>query len=121
MPPTAAFRAGEDEAGVIDLTYSIGLSARADGIVRAIAWGGPSFHAGLAPGTRIVAINAKPFGRDVLLAAVRASVDRPLVLTIEQDGRQSDVSIDYVGSLRYPRLERIAGRPDTLAALLDPR
>ena len=39
--PTAAFRAGEDEAGVIDLTYSIGLSTRADGLVRAIAWGGP--------------------------------------------------------------------------------
>ncbi|MHA6766951.1 M61 family metallopeptidase [Sphingobium ummariense] len=119
--PTQAFRASEDESGVADLTYSIGLTARADGTVRSVAWDGPSFRAGMRTGTRIVSVNGVPFGHDVLLAAIRDSVNRSIVLTIEQDGRQSDVRIDYAGPLRYPRLERIADRPDTLATLLTPR
>ncbi|MFZ3485678.1 peptidase M61 [Sphingomonas sp. 3-13AW] len=119
--PSPAFRAGEEEAGVSDLTYSIGLTTRPDGAVRTVAWNGPAFRAGMRPGIRIVAVHAAPFGTEALLAAVRASARQPLVLTIEQDGQRSEVSIPYAGPLRYPRLERIAGRPDTLAALLAPR
>ena len=119
--PTAAFRASEEEAGVADLTYSIGLTVRVDGAVRAVSWDGPAFRAGMRPGTRIVAVNAEPFGHGALLAAVRDSAKHPIALTIEQDGRRSDVAIRYVGPLRYPQLERIADRPDTLATLLAPR
>ncbi len=119
--PTSAFLASEEEAGVADLSYSIGLTARADGTVRAVAWEGPSFRAGLRPGVRIVAVNAAPFGREALLAGVRSSTKAPVVLTIEEDGNRSDVPIPYAGSLRYPRLERIGGRTDTLAALLAPQ
>lgn len=119
--PTSAFRASEEESGVADLTYSIGLAVRADGVVRTVAWDGPSFRTGMRPGVRIVKVNAAPFGRDALLAAVRGSTERPVILTIEQDGQLSDVSIPYAGALRYPRLERIVDRPDTLTALLAPR
>lgn len=119
--PTAAFRASEDEAGVADLTYSIGLTVRDNGMVRTVAWDGPAFRAGMGPGVRIVRVNAAPFDRDALLVAVRGSRNRPVVLTVEQDGRQSDLSIRYAGPVRYPQLERIAGRPDTLAKLLTPR
>lgn len=119
--PTAAFRASEDEAGVVDLAYSIGLTARGDGTIRAVAWGGPSFQAGLRPGIRIVAVDAAPYGRDALLKAVRESGAHPVVLTIEQDGQRSTVPIRYAGTLRYPRLERIMERPDTLSTLLAPR
>ncbi|MDR7156811.1 putative metalloprotease with PDZ domain [Sphingobium xenophagum] len=119
--PTAAFRANEEEVGVVDLTYSIGLTARADGTIRAVAWDSPSYQAGLRPGIRIVAVNAAPYGRDALLNAVRDSVNRPVVLTIERDGQRSEVPIRYAGALRYPQLERITGRPDTLASLLTAR
>jgi predicted metalloprotease with PDZ domain len=60
--PTAAFLANEEEAGVADLTYSIGLTVRADGTVRAVVWEGPSFRAGLRPGVRIVTVSGVPFG-----------------------------------------------------------
>ncbi|WP_413626733.1 M61 family peptidase [Luteibacter sp. Lutesp34] len=119
--PTAAFRASEDEAGVVDLTYSIGLTARADGGIRAVAWDGPSYQAGLRPGVRIVAVNGASYARDALLKAVRESANHPVVLTIEQDGQRSMASLRYAGTLRYPRLERIKERSDTLSTLLAPR
>lgn len=119
--PTAAFRASEEEAGVADLTYSLGLTVRDNGMVRTVAWNGPSFEAGMRPGIRILTVNAAPFGRAALLDAVRGSARRAVVLTIDQDGQKSDVTLKYAGPLRYPRLERIAGRPDTLAKLLAPR
>jgi predicted metalloprotease with PDZ domain len=119
--PTAAFLASEEEDGVTDLSYSIGLTTRPDGTVRSVTWNGPSYSAGMRPGIRVLAVNGAPFGREVILAAIRNSTSRRLVLTIEQDGHRSDVLIVYAGPLRYPRLERIAERPDTLATLLAPR
>lgn len=119
--PTAAFRASEAEAGVADLSYSIGLTVNDKGAVRTVAWDGPAFQAGMRPGVTIVAINAAPFTRETLVAAVRAAGSRPIVLTIDQDGRRSDRAITYAGTLRYPRLERIAGQADTLSPLLTPR
>ena len=119
--PTKAFRASEDESGVTDLTYSIGLTARADGVVRSVAWDGPSFRTGMRTGVRILTVNGGAFSQDVLLDAVRDSANQPIILTIEQDEHKSDVRIDYAGPLRYPRLERIPDRTDTLAGLLAPR
>ncbi|WP_313535296.1 peptidase M61 [Sphingomonas sp.] len=119
--PTAAFRAAEEESEVTDLSYSIGLTVRANGLVRAVVWGAPAFRAGLRPGVRILAINGAAFGSETILAAVRASARHPLALTVEQDGGRSDRPIPYAGPLRYPRLERIADQPDTLGALLAPR
>jgi predicted metalloprotease with PDZ domain len=119
--PTQAFRASEEESEVTDLTYSIGLTVRADGTVRSVAWESPSFSAGMRTGVRILRVNDAPFDQDALLAAVRDSVNHSIILTIEQDGRKSDVRLDYAGPLRYPRLERIPDSTDTLATLLAPR
>ncbi len=119
--PTAAFRASEEEAGVADLTYSIGLSAAKSGIVRSVAWNGPAFRIGLRSGAKISAINAEPYTLERLLSAVRAASNRPVVLTVEQDGRTADRAFNYRGTLRYPKLNRIAGATDKLAALLNAR
>lgn len=119
--PTDAFRASEADAGIADLSYSIGLTVAGNGTVRAVAWNGPAFRAGMRPGVRIVAVNGAAFQVDTLLAAVRDAATRPIVLAVEQEGRRSDRAITYAGTLRYPRLERIAGRADTLATLLTPR
>ncbi|WP_355606031.1 M61 family peptidase [Xanthomonas cannabis] len=119
--PTAAFLASEAEAGVSDLSYSLGLAARADGMVRTVAWNGPAFAAGLRPGTRLLTINGSPFNPEALRDAVRGSASHPIVLGIAQDEHRADVQIRYAGPLRYPRLERLASRPDTLAKLLAPR
>ena len=119
--PTAAFRASEEEAGVSDLSYSIGLSASNNGTVRSVSWKGPAFRAGLRPGLKILAVNAEPYTRERLLSAVRTASKRPVVLTVDQHGRSADRMINYRGTLRYPKLDRIPGVPDELARLLASR
>lgn len=119
--PTAAFRQNEAEGGVADLSYSIGLTVTDGGGVRAVAWEGPAFRAGMRLGVRIVAVDGAPFSRDALLKAVRDAGRKPPILTVEQDGASNDRALRYQGTLRYPRLERIADAPDRLTALLAPR
>lgn len=119
--PTTAFRAAETEAGVTDLSYSIGLSAAANGTVRSVSWDGPAFRSGLRPGVVISAVNAQPYTPETLMSAVRAASGRRIVLTVEQDGQRVDKTLKYAAALRYPKLERIEGAADGLAGLLKPR
>lgn len=119
--PTTAFTASEDEAGVSDLSYSIGITARDDGVIRSVVWNGPAFRARLRAGTRIVKVNGEPYSTAALLAAVRRSAQHPVALEIEQDQQPSSVVLDYRGPLRYPRLVRQADQPDRLSRLLAPR
>jgi predicted metalloprotease with PDZ domain len=119
--PTPTFRQNEQELGVADLSYSVGLTVADDGRVRTVAWGGPAFRAGMAPGVRIKSIAATPYSRSGLDRAVQNTVATPLTLTWDQDGRSFTRTIEYRAGLRYPRLEHIPGRRDGLAVLLTSR
>jgi predicted metalloprotease with PDZ domain len=119
--PTATFRQNEDEGGVADLSWSIGLTVTDKGVVDAVAWNGPAFGAGLAPRTKIVAVQGQPFSTERLLQSVRTAGQAPVTLTIEQDGLRSERAIPYGRTLRYPHLARIEGSADTLTPLLSPR
>jgi hypothetical protein len=55
------------------------------------------------------------------LAAIQSAESEPLNIRIDVNGNKRVVNIDYRGGLRYPHLERIAGAPDRLSALLDAR
>lgn len=119
--PTAAFQQQQDEDGVIDLSYSIGLTVTDKGVVRAVNWNRPAFAAGLAPGSRIVSVQGEPFDSERLVTAVRDAEQAPVRLVVEQDGQRVERVIPYRGTLRYPRLVRVEGTPDMLTPLLAPR
>jgi predicted metalloprotease with PDZ domain len=118
---TAAFRDRERDAGASDLSYSLGLSVAQDGTVKTVAWNGPAFRAGLTVGARITAVHGAPFRSDALELAIRNAATVPVVVQLQVDGEAQEAAIDYRGSVRYPRLERIPGTVDGLAALLRPR
>lgn len=118
--PTEAFRQAEVDGGAIDLSDSIGLAITPAGIVRSVAWNGPAFVSGITPGAHLVSVNGKPYDPELLKAAIQASATTPLDVACEEPGRARTVRIDYRGSLRYPRLARIAGTPDRLGQLLAP-
>ena len=119
--PTAAYLQQQDENGVIDLSHSIGMTVTGTGVVRAVSWNGPAFEAGLAPGNRITAVHSAPFVGEGLVAAVRNAGQIPVQLAVEQDSERVERTLRYEGTLRYPHLARLSGRPDTLTSLLAPR
>ena len=83
-----------------------------------MSWNGPSFRAGLSVGDRIETVNGVAFTPEVLKTAVRAAAAKPVELSVEIDGEKREVRIDYRGTLRYPRLERIPEAPDRLTPFL---
>jgi len=106
-----------------DFTYSLGLSLGHEGEIAAVLWGGPAFNAGLARGTKLVAVNGLAFdGPGQLADAItQAKTDKVPIELLLRDGEHfRDVKIDYHGGLRYPHLERIPATPDRLDDILAP-
>ena len=117
--PSETFR--QDEAGGSNLDYSIGLKTDEKGVVESVVWQGPAFAAGLAAGDRIVSVNEESFSVARLQTAIRDAGRREPELEFDDDGKRQNVQVHYSGTLRYPRLEPIAGKPDRLSALLASR
>jgi predicted metalloprotease with PDZ domain len=119
--PTALFTQLEAEDGAHNLTYSIGITVTAAGVLKSVAWNGPAFRAGLAPGARLLTVNGQPFRLDALDAAIAASSPTGIDVTADADGERAALRIDYRGGPRYPRLERLPNTSDGLTRLLAPR
>jgi hypothetical protein len=66
-------------------------------------------------------VNGQPFSTRALSAAIESAASKPLSFRVDINGSKRVVNIEYRGGLRYPHLERIAGTPDRLSALLDAR
>jgi predicted metalloprotease with PDZ domain len=118
---TDMFVQNETEAGVTDLDTSLGMQLMSNGAVRSVVWNGPAFHAGLSPGQRIISINGQHFSREALLNATSSSGSISLHLTVQNDDARREVTISYMGPLRYPHLERVPGTSDLLTPLLTAR
>lgn len=106
-----------------DYTYSLGLSIGKDGSIGDVRWDSPAFDAGLGTGASVVAVGNQAYDKDVLDDAVKAAKDgkAPIELLVKEFDRYRTVKIDYHGGLRYPHLERIAGKPDYLTPILSAR
>ena len=116
-------RSLDELADATSLLDSIGLVVNKDGIVTRVNWDGPAFAAGLAPGTTLVAVNARSYRPDLLRQAVAAAktAPDPVVLLVKDGDVYRNVAVDYHQGLRYPRLQRVQGAPDLLDEILAPR
>jgi predicted metalloprotease with PDZ domain len=106
-----------------NLAYSLGLRLIGDGTLTQVFWGSPAFAAGLTKGMSVVAVNDRAYKAERLEAAVRANRDgsTPIRLLVKDGETYRTAVIDWRGGLRYPRLERVAGAVDRLAAIQSPR
>lgn len=120
--PTRYHRRLERAANEIDLTFSLGAALREDFTVIDVLPGSAAAQAGLAPAMKLVAVNGRRVTRDVLRAALRATASTPnLELLVDNDDQLRTLHVAYKGGDRFPRLTRIAGRPDLLAAIFAAR
>jgi predicted metalloprotease with PDZ domain len=106
-----------------DFTYSLGLAVGGEGAISSVLWGSPAFSAGIARGTKLIALNGIAFESPSALAEAitNAKTDKaPIELLLRDGNHFRTVKIDYHGGLRYPHLERIANTPDRLGDILAP-
>lgn len=106
-----------------DFSHSLGFAVEEGDKLAGVRWEGPAFRAGVLPGDMLLAVNGRAYKADVLADAITAARDGgPAVELLLRNGELfRSVALDWRGGLRYPRLERIEGRPDHLGALFAPR
>ena len=80
--------------------------------------GSPAAQAGIAPGMKLVAVNARRWTPEILHEAIRRAQGgkEPIELLVENEEYFHSYGIDYHGGERYPHLER-NGRPDLLSEI----
>jgi predicted metalloprotease with PDZ domain len=114
-------RQTDELSGLIDLTFSAGFSASPDGKVKEVIWESPAFHAGLTAGAEILAVNDKPFSKDDLCTAVAETVNTgAITLWAKKLKHCETLHIAYGGGHHFPHLERLAGQPFLLDAIVRP-
>jgi predicted metalloprotease with PDZ domain len=120
--PTEFWKDNEASRKIVDLTYSLGLVLNRETTLTSVLWDSPAFKAGLTVGDKIVAVDGIAYDADRLKEAITAAkAGQPLSLLVKDGDHYRTVAIDYRDGLRYPRLERIPGTPDRLAAIYAPR
>jgi predicted metalloprotease with PDZ domain len=121
--PSAYLRKLNELSDVNDQSYSLGCVVDQDARLAEVVWGSPAFAAGLATNATLVAVNGRAYKAALLVQAIRDGQTHgtPIELIVRSLDRYRTVTIPYTGGLRYPTLERVAGRPDMLAEILRPR
>ena len=106
-----------------DLSTSIGLILDQDGTIADIVPDSAAGRAGLAPAMKIVGVNHRVYSAELLRQAIvnAETAQQPIQLLTLTDTYYADFSVDYHQGLRSPHLARIAGKPDLLSAILQPR
>jgi len=120
--PSELWKTREGIRKTMNLSYSLGLSARDDGDIIDVHLGTPAFRSGLAPATKIVAVNGRQFTENVLRVAVSDAVKStaPIVLLVKDGEYYKTFSIDYHGGGKYPHLIRDQAKPDLIADIIRP-
>jgi predicted metalloprotease with PDZ domain len=121
--PSELSRAVEQVRRGLDLSYSLGLLVREDGIIADAIPGLPAATAGIGPGMRLLAINGRRYSADLVRDALKAAKasSAPIELIVENGDFFKTYRLDYHGGERYPHLDRDPRLPDLLAAIIKPR
>ncbi|HEX3951883.1 MAG TPA: PDZ domain-containing protein [Steroidobacteraceae bacterium] len=106
-----------------NLQYSLGFDLRDDGaVITNILPGSPADLAGIAPGSRLIAVDGRKYSKEILQDTLNAAGTgagaRSIKFLIEKDDMFNIAELRYAGKARYPRLERDASVPDVLSTIL---
>lgn len=121
--PNLALADMESEQEFDDFSYSLGLKiASEQGKINEVVWDSPAHAQGLAKDMQVIAVDGMAYDAQRLRRALVAakSSQSSIQLLVRQGDAFRTVQLDYHGGLRYPHLQRIAGKPDLLSQLLAP-
>jgi predicted metalloprotease with PDZ domain len=107
--------------GNTDFSYSLGFDLDHDGKLSNLKWGGPAFKAGMTASMQLLAVNGYAYKAEGLREAITHAKDGSgIELLVKFENRYRTFKIDYRDGQRYPKLERVADKPDLLTAILSP-
>ncbi|MBI5711784.1 MAG: M61 family metallopeptidase [Candidatus Eisenbacteria bacterium] len=116
------WRASEKDEKEVDLRCSIGLVLGEDGAIKDVVPGMTAAKAGVGPGMKLVAVNERRFSPDLLREVVKGTkAGGALELLVDNGEFFRTCRLSYRDGERYPRLERVAGKPDLLAEIVKAR
>jgi predicted metalloprotease with PDZ domain len=103
-----------------DLSFSVGMKVKEDGLISDIAFSGPAAYVGISPATRIVAVNSRQFTVTILREAIQKAVTdmTPIELLIKNGEYYKTYKVDYHGGEKYPHLVRVENTPDLLTDII---
>jgi predicted metalloprotease with PDZ domain len=103
--------------------WSIGFDLDKDANVIDVIEDRAAARAGASPGMTVIAVNGQKYSTAVLDAAISAAASshQPIALLVESDDYYRSLSVAYFDGPRFPHLERIEGRPDTLGDVIEAR
>ncbi len=117
--PSEIWRDHEAYDRAADLSYSIGLICKEDGTIDDVKMNYPAQKAGVAPATRIIAVNGRKFNSQLLREDIAAAVKStaPIEVMVEDGEFYKTYRVDYHGGEKYPQLVRDESKPDLLSAI----
>ena len=109
-------------ARIIDLSYSLGFTAHDNGDIIDVHLNTPAFKAGLAPATRIIAVNGRQFtpGRAASGGAGFGEKHHADALLIKDGEYYRTLNVDYHDGEKYPHLVRDKSKPDLISEIIRP-
>jgi len=118
----AKMDAREKASNNIDLSFSLGMIVAKEGDVHDVIPGSPAYAAGLGPGMKVIAVNGRKWSKDVVRAALRASIhnQQPIAILAENGEYYNTYQVNYHEGDRYPHLERNAAQPNMLDDIIKP-
>jgi len=116
------WKTAEGARKAVNLTYSLGLTARDSGDIIDVHLNSPAFKAGVTPATKIIAVNGRQFSTGVLNHAIQdaAKNTAPIVLLVKDGEYYKTLSLDYHDGEKFPHLVRDKSKPDLIADIIRP-
>ncbi len=120
--PNDIERVHENAYGIVNLSYSLGITLSNHGKITDVIPGTPAAKAGLAPDMKLIAINGRKYSNDRIHEALKYTVDNssPIEFIVANGEFYSTIDVDYHGGEHYPYLERDTTKPDLLSSIISP-
>ena len=98
----------------------LGMALGPDGTITELALDGPAVAAGIAPGSKVTAVDGAPFALPGIVLKLSQPGAGKISLEIERAGKRGSLQVSYVGGPFVPHLEPIPGKADFLDAIARP-
>ena len=120
--PSAFTKLQNDRRKMLDLWWSVGISAKSDGTIVDVLTDSPAGKAGIGPGEKIVALDDRALKNQAQVddALRAAQTGAPLRLLLSGGDVFRTATIDYRGGPRYPHLEASESSRHILDAIAKP-